>query len=210
MAPAVTAAVHRQVKKMRTQQYPPYSTQHLYLAAYLTCAGHEIIGTSSVGGRVSFEFTQTPQLSNAVANFMSDAMVPARQFSFELLKLKRLIPRKIQTVEKNYKDANAEIPRYPAFTPSSSTTNKSSIGLCPVRLACYPVVLGRRWPLQLLRGELHQTWQTPAHRQRGHERHDRRHMDSNLVGKIPRSQCWNRNGSTERNRGAGHRPKTWW
>lgn len=94
---------------MQTQDNPAYLTDHLYLAAYLTCSGHEIVGTSSAGGRVSFEFTRTQQLSSDVANFMSGALVPARQFSFEVLKLKRLIPR--QTVKRGYKDANEEIPR---------------------------------------------------------------------------------------------------
>jgi hypothetical protein len=96
---------------MRKEEQPAFATDHLYLAAFLVCAGQEIVGTSSVGGRVSFEFTQTPQLSAAVANFMAGALVPARKFSFEVLKLKRLFPRKIQTVEKNYKDAHEQIPR---------------------------------------------------------------------------------------------------
>jgi len=96
---------------MREEQQPAFATDHLYLAAFLVCSGQEIVGTSSAGARISFEFTQTPQLSIAVANFMSGALVPARQFSFELLKLKRLFPRKIQTVEKNYKDAHEQIPR---------------------------------------------------------------------------------------------------
>jgi hypothetical protein len=94
---------------MREGEQPAFATDHLYLAAYLTCSGHEIVGTSSMGGRVSFEFTQTPELSAHVANFMSGALVPARQFSFALLKLKRLIPR--QTVKRDYKYANEEILR---------------------------------------------------------------------------------------------------
>jgi hypothetical protein len=97
------------VKIMQTQNNPAYLTDHLYLAAYLTCSGHEIIGTSSAGGRVSFEFTQTQQLSAAVASFMSGALVPARKFSFEVLKLKRLIPR--QTLKRDYRYAEAEITR---------------------------------------------------------------------------------------------------
>ncbi len=94
---------------METQNNSAYLTDHLYLAAYLTCSGHEIIGTSSAGGRVSFEFTQTPQLSDDVAGFMSGASVPARKFSFEVLKLKRLIPR--QTMKRDYKDGYEELPR---------------------------------------------------------------------------------------------------
>jgi hypothetical protein len=111
VAPAVTATDDGKLKKMQTRNNPKYLTDHLYLAAYLTCSGHEIIGTSAAAGRVSFEFTQTQQLSTDVANFMSGASVPARRFSFEVLKLKRLFPRKIQTVEKNYKDAHEQIPR---------------------------------------------------------------------------------------------------
>ncbi len=96
---------------MREEEQPVFATDHLYLAAFLVCSGQEIIGTSSAGGRVSFEFTQAPQLSIAVANFMSGALVPARQFSFELLKLKRLIPRQAHIVKKGYRDASEETPR---------------------------------------------------------------------------------------------------
>jgi hypothetical protein len=111
VAPAVTATDDGQVKRMQTQKNPAYLTDHLYLAAYLTCSGHEIIGTSSAGGRVSFEFTQTQQLSSAVASFMSGTLVPARKFSFEVLKLKRLIPGQTQTVKRDFRHAEEEIPR---------------------------------------------------------------------------------------------------
>jgi hypothetical protein len=99
------------VKIMQTQKNPGYLTDHLYLAAYLTCSGHEVIGRSSASGRVSFEFTQTQQLSTDVANFMSGASVPARKFSFAVLKLKRLLPRQIQTVKRDFRHAEEEIPR---------------------------------------------------------------------------------------------------
>jgi hypothetical protein len=71
-----------------------FSSQHLYLVAFLICAGHRITNVVRNGRRVSFEFAQTPELLTDVAGFMSGASVPARQFSFELLKLKRmLMPR---------------------------------------------------------------------------------------------------------------------
>jgi hypothetical protein len=73
-----------------------YCTDHLYLAAFLSCSGHGVIGTSSDGSRISFVFNQTLELSAAVAAFMSGAHIPARRFSFEVLKLKRLIPRSKQ------------------------------------------------------------------------------------------------------------------
>lgn len=94
---------------MQTQTNSSYFTDHLYLAAFLVCSGQEILGTSSAGSRISFEFTQTPELSAHVANFMSGALVPARQFSFEVLKLKRLIPR--QTLKRGWKDAIEEFHR---------------------------------------------------------------------------------------------------
>jgi hypothetical protein len=97
-------------EKVKTMQtVSTYLTDHLYLAAYLCCSGHNILGTSTAGSRVSFQFRQTQQLSADVASFMSDASVPARQFSFTILKLKRLIPR--QTVKRGYSNANEEIPR---------------------------------------------------------------------------------------------------
>jgi hypothetical protein len=97
------------VKNVKTMQNPIYLTDHLYLAAFLVCSGQEILGTSPAGSRISFEFTQTPELSAHVANFMSGALVPARQFSFEVLKLKRLIPR--QTLKRDCTHAIEETHR---------------------------------------------------------------------------------------------------
>ena len=91
---------------MRRDEPPTYNTDHLYLAAYLTYTGHSVVSTTSGGPRVFFVFRQTPELSAAVANFMAGGTVPARQFSFEVLKLKRLIPRGAQRVEKNSTYAN--------------------------------------------------------------------------------------------------------
>jgi hypothetical protein len=88
-----------------------YLTDHLYLAAYLSCSGHPIIGTSWAGDRVSFVFCQTAELSADAASFMSGALIPARRFAFEVLKLKRLLPRSKQTMEKIEKYANETKPR---------------------------------------------------------------------------------------------------
>lgn len=79
---------------------PTYLTDHLYLAAFLTCSSHCVVGTTRTGTRVSFIFHETPELLAAVASFMSGAAIPARQFAFEVLKLKRLLPRGAQTLEK--------------------------------------------------------------------------------------------------------------
>ena len=68
-----------------------FATDHLYLTGFLICCGHNFASTSSNGRRISFEFRKTPELLADVARFMSGALVPARQFSFEILKLKRTI-----------------------------------------------------------------------------------------------------------------------
>ena len=68
-----------------------YSTDHLYVAAYLVCSGHDIVGTRRDGSRVAFIFQQSPQLAAAVASYLADGVIPARHFSFALLKLKRTI-----------------------------------------------------------------------------------------------------------------------
>ena len=68
-----------------------FSSQHLYLVAFLVCVGHGITKIVRNERRVSFEFRQTNELLTDVAGFMSGASVPARQFSFELLKLKRML-----------------------------------------------------------------------------------------------------------------------
>ena len=61
-----------------------FASDHLYLTSFLVCSGHSIIRTSRNGNRISFEFHKTPELLADVARFMSGALVPARQFSFEI------------------------------------------------------------------------------------------------------------------------------
>jgi hypothetical protein len=68
-----------------------FASDHIYLVGFLVCFGHRIVGTSRHGTRISFEFQKTPDVLADVARFMSGAMVPARQFSFEILKLKRML-----------------------------------------------------------------------------------------------------------------------
>ncbi|MFZ0634439.1 MAG: DUF5659 domain-containing protein [Candidatus Acidiferrales bacterium] len=85
---------------MTTDVSSKYLTDHLYLAAFLICAGHSIIGTSRDGSRVCFVFRQTPDLSVAVASFMAGAAIPARPYAFEVLKLKKLIPRVESTLKR--------------------------------------------------------------------------------------------------------------
>ena len=76
---------------MEAKQQPTYASDHLYLVAFLTCTGHKIVGTQRHGYRVAFEFVETPELLANVAGFMGGAVIPARQFSFEVLKLKRTL-----------------------------------------------------------------------------------------------------------------------
>ena len=78
----------RRVKKMEEKIF---ASDHIYLTAFLKCCGHPIIGSSRNGARISFEFHKTPELLGDVGRFMSDAAIPARPFSFEVLKLKRTI-----------------------------------------------------------------------------------------------------------------------
>jgi hypothetical protein len=74
---------------MEDNPRPIFSSDHIYIVAFLVCLGHKVIGASRHGGRVSFEFWETPTVNADVARFMAGAAVPARQFCFELLKLKR-------------------------------------------------------------------------------------------------------------------------
>jgi hypothetical protein len=80
---------------------PTFSTDHLYLCAYLICLGHVFVATSHVGKRVCFEFADTPELNADVTRFMAGAAIPARQFSFEVLRLKRMIHQLENKVDKN-------------------------------------------------------------------------------------------------------------
>jgi hypothetical protein len=79
------------VEKMEAKQQPTYASDHLYLVAFLTCTGHTITGTRRHGHRVAFEFAETAELLADIAGFMGGAVIPARQFSFEVLKLKRTL-----------------------------------------------------------------------------------------------------------------------
>lgn len=76
---------------MEQVQESIFTSDHLYVVAFLICCGHPIIGTWRRGARTSFQFANTPALCADVASYMADAVVPARKFSFELLKLKRML-----------------------------------------------------------------------------------------------------------------------
>jgi len=78
------------------EQQGSFASDHLYLVCFLLCRGHEITGAERVGRRVHFQFRQSTDLSADVAGFMAGAAVPARQFCFELLKLKRTLNTGVQ------------------------------------------------------------------------------------------------------------------
>ena len=75
----------------RSFEVPRFASDHIYLVSFLVCSGHNIIGTSRNGTRISFEFQKTRDLLDDVARFMGGGLIPARQFSFEILRLKRTI-----------------------------------------------------------------------------------------------------------------------
>jgi hypothetical protein len=76
---------------------PPkfFSIDHLYLASFLVCRGHEVSGTE-VGdnGRIYFQFLDSLQLRSAAAGFLAGEQVDARKFSFTILKLKKYLPKR--------------------------------------------------------------------------------------------------------------------
>jgi Domain of unknown function (DUF5659) len=87
---------HSQVKiTVNREQQTSYATDHLYLAAFLVCTGYRVIGTRADShNRISFLFHASPELLSAAAQFLAGGQVDARQFSFELLKLKKLLPKR--------------------------------------------------------------------------------------------------------------------
>jgi hypothetical protein len=97
------------------QMTPTFSSDHLYVVAFLLCFGHQITSISRCGTRVAFHFTETTELTSDLARFMSGGSVPARQYAFEVLKLKRMIHEN-NKVEKSKNDgrldciASLEIP----------------------------------------------------------------------------------------------------
>jgi hypothetical protein len=77
---------------------PTFETDHLYLAAFLICRGHELVSVvAGEGGRFRFGFPDTSGVRSSAGDFMAGGLVDARQFAFELLKLKRQIPRQVHT-----------------------------------------------------------------------------------------------------------------
>jgi hypothetical protein len=91
-----------------TTENSHYASDHLYLVGFLVCSGNRLVGTSSNGRRLSFVFEKTPTLLADVARFMGGASIPARQFSFEVLRLKRMIyeiEKKVNKIDE-YKERN--------------------------------------------------------------------------------------------------------
>jgi hypothetical protein len=87
----------------------PFSTDHFYLAGFLSCRGHEVIGTEpGSNGRVNFLFQNTCEVQSAAAEFLSGGQVEARQFAFAILKMKKFLPRK------QWRDLNSVVLRTPA------------------------------------------------------------------------------------------------
>ena len=76
---------------MNRDEQSVYSSDHLYLVAFLICGGQRLLHAERARGRTVFQFHKTPELQAAVADFMAGALIPARKFSFEILKLKRVI-----------------------------------------------------------------------------------------------------------------------
>jgi hypothetical protein len=71
-----------------------FATDHLYLAAFLTCYGHDVVSTTpATGTRVYFLFDDSPALRSTAADFMAGGKVEARKFSFVLLRLKKKFPK---------------------------------------------------------------------------------------------------------------------
>jgi hypothetical protein len=80
----------------------PFSTDHLYLAAYLVCRGHSVASTKPTErGRISFLFSGTNEVRSAAADFMGGGQVEARQFAFTILRLKKSFQQEtLKTVKK--------------------------------------------------------------------------------------------------------------
>jgi len=76
-----------------------FETDHLYLAAFLVCHGHQLVRFQpGATGRVDFQFTDSGATRSCVADFMAGGQVNARQFAFTLRRLKKSFPNKTQTV----------------------------------------------------------------------------------------------------------------
>jgi len=87
-----------------TKSGNPFKTDHLYLGAFLICRGHALAGTEPcANGRISFLFPGSDEVRSAAGEFLSGGLVDARQFSFCVLQLKKILAqhtlRKVGTVE---------------------------------------------------------------------------------------------------------------
>lgn len=77
-----------------------FRTDHIYLSAHLRLRGHGILRTEREGNYTFFVFERTERLNRDVADFHAGGLVPARDYAQELLRIKKLIPRKNGDVEK--------------------------------------------------------------------------------------------------------------
>jgi Domain of unknown function (DUF5659) len=79
-----------------------FATDHLYLAAFLVCRGHSLVGTEpNRNGRINFIFRSSTEVRSAAGEFLSGGQVEARQFAFCVLQLKRELSRDtLRTVER--------------------------------------------------------------------------------------------------------------
>jgi hypothetical protein len=76
------------VKKVKSGT--TFETDHLYLAAFLICRRHELVSVvAGEGDRFRFGFPDIPGVRSSAVDFMAGGVVDARQFAFELLKLKK-------------------------------------------------------------------------------------------------------------------------
>jgi hypothetical protein len=74
------------------QRESHFSSDHLYLCAFLLCRDHQLIGTSvGEGNRIFFAFEDSGPLRVSVSEFMCGGEIAARQYSLALLQLKKLI-----------------------------------------------------------------------------------------------------------------------
>jgi hypothetical protein len=91
---------------------PNFQTDHIYLAAFLISHGHDLVEVvGGEGGRLRFGFEDSSCVRSCAGDFMSGGLVEARKFSFELLKLKKLIPRQVIGTQTNRRARHAAFQR---------------------------------------------------------------------------------------------------
>lgn len=70
-----------------------FATTNLWLAGFLLCRGHEILGTEDKKTMLRLVFENSPVSSGDIGDYGADGKVPARAFSKKMIGLREILDK---------------------------------------------------------------------------------------------------------------------